>query len=113
MIELIAVIVIMGILASVVLHRMGNMSSKAEFTALKSAIRELNVRESLTWTNLKLISDAWNGDPLTWSQLDTDLGGGYHWDPGPSVSGGTLHFRSQSVHLSRAQSTSNGAAKWY
>lgn len=113
LIEVLAVIVIMGVLASVTLHRIGNVSSSAENTTLTSAIRELNVRESLTWTNLKLFSDTWSGDPMTWSQLDPNLGRGYHWSPGPSARGGTLHFKSQSVQLTRTQSTSSGAAKWY
>lgn len=113
LIEVIAVLVIMGVLASVTIQRIGNFTFQAEKTALQTAIRELNVRESLVWSNYKLISNVWNGDPTIWAQLDTDLGGGYHWNPGPSDSGGTLHFRSQSINLTRTGSTRSGAGRWY
>jgi prepilin-type N-terminal cleavage/methylation domain-containing protein len=113
LIEVIAVLVIMGVMASVTVHRLGNFAFQAEQTALQTAIRELNVRESMVWSNFKLISNVWNGDPTIWAQLDTDLGGGYHWNPGPSDTGGTLHFRSQSIHLTRIGATRSGAGRWH
>ena len=112
MIEVTAVLVIMGVMASVTAHRLGNFTFQADQIALQSAVRELNVRESLVWSNYKLISNAWQGDPTIWAQLDTDLGGSYHWSPGPSTSGGTLHFRSQSINLTRTGSTISGAGRW-
>jgi len=113
LIEVMAVIVIMGILASVAIHRFDSLTSGAEHTALRTAIRELNVRETLVWTNIKLGSDVWVGDPVVWAQLDPNIDGGYEWSPGPSISGGTLHFRSQFVQLTRTQSTRSAAARWF
>ena len=112
LIEVTAVLVIMGVMASVTVHRFGNFAFQADQIALQSAVRELNIRESLVWSNYKLISNVWQGDPTIWAQLDTDLGGSYHWNPGPSTSGGTLHFRSQSINLTRTGSTNSGAGRW-
>ena len=113
LIEVTAVIVILGVLASVSIRRFDHMSANAERIALQSAVRELNVRESLVWANLKLGSNVWNGDETTWSELDTDLGGDYLWSPGLTANGGTLHFRAESVALTRIKSTSSGSAKWH
>lgn len=113
MVEVIAVLVIMGVMASVAVHRVGAFNFNAEQTALQGAIHELNVRESLVWVNSKLVSYEWDGDPAIWALMDTDLGGGYRWNPAPTSGGGTLYFGSQSVHLTRTGATISDAAKWH
>jgi len=112
LIEVMAALVIIGVMASVGIHRLGLVTSSSELTALQSAVRELNIRESLTWANLKLENEAWLGDVEVWKRMDTDLGSIYRWSPGPSTGGGTLHFHARFVSLTRAPSTASAAATW-
>jgi hypothetical protein len=43
---------------------------------------------------------------------DCSAGEGYSWTPGPTITGGTLYHRSQSVVLVRNQSTKNTVGSW-
>ena len=112
LLELLSVLVIMGVLASVTIHRFDLMSGTASNRAIASAISELNVREALTWTNFKLSSSGWAGDEDVFVQVDTDLGSDYHWNSGPTSSGGTLEFRYISIDLVRNPSTNVTAGVW-
>jgi len=55
LIELIAVLAILGILASMSIPRFIDLDSNATKQALVSSVTELNGRESLTWSNDKVI----------------------------------------------------------
>jgi prepilin-type N-terminal cleavage/methylation domain-containing protein len=112
LLELLSVLVIMGVLASVTIHRYDLISDTAGNRAMASAISELNVREALTWTNLKLSSSGWARDEDVFVLVDTDLGSDYHWSTGPTNSGGTLEFRYNSIHLVRSPSTNVTAGVW-
>ncbi|UCF91331.1 MAG: prepilin-type N-terminal cleavage/methylation domain-containing protein [Desulfobacterales bacterium] len=112
LVELLAVMVIMSVLASVTVHGVDVLSSSAEHQALDSAIRELNSREYLAWTNIKLSFAGWNNDGEVFSAVDKDLGSKYDWNPGPNVENGTLHFGSQSITLTRTPSTKIAAGLW-
>ena len=112
LIELVSVMVIMGVLASVTIKRFNLISTNAETRALESARVELNIRETLTWTQLKLSNDGWIDDDNLFGEMDTVLGTGYSWDPGPTRTGGTLFFRGISVELTRNLSTSSSAGNW-
>jgi prepilin-type N-terminal cleavage/methylation domain-containing protein len=114
LIELISVMIIMGVAASVSIQKFDVVSDTASERALYSAIKELNVRESLVWSNIKISADGYSTDQDLFDVLDTDLGSGYKWDPGPGrTSGGTLHFRSKSKVLHRQESTITSAGKWW
>lgn len=115
LIELISVMIIMGVLASVSIQKFDIISNTADEQALHLGIKELNVRESLTWSNIKISSDGYTDDADLWSVLEPtlDLGGKYRWHPGPDISdGGTLHFESRSIALNRQPSTPSSAGKW-
>jgi prepilin-type N-terminal cleavage/methylation domain-containing protein len=115
LIELISVMIIMGVVASVSIQKFDILSDTANERALHLGIKELNIRESLTWSNIKISADGYTNDEDLWSLLvpDIDLGGKYHWDPGPHISdGGTLHFESQAIALNRQPSTPSSAGKW-
>lgn len=112
LLELLSVMVIMSVLASVTIHRFDLISNTAGSRAMASAISELNEREALTWSNLKLSSAGWAKDEDVFVQVDTDLGPDYHWHSGPTSSGGTLEFRSNWIHLVRDPSTNVSAAVW-
>jgi prepilin-type N-terminal cleavage/methylation domain-containing protein len=111
-IELISVIAILGVLASVVVKKVDFISDTAAEQALAEGIRELNIRESLSWTNVKLSSNGWSTDSDIYTAIDTDLGADYIWNPGPTISGGTLHFRHRAVALTRIPSTAVSSAEW-
>ena len=115
LIELISVMIIMGVVASVSIKKFDVISNTAGERALNLGIKELNIRESLTWSNLKISSDGYTTDADLWSLLEPDLHllGKYHWNPGPHISdGGTLHFNSNSIALNRQPSTPSSAGTW-
>ena len=115
LIELISVMIIMGVVASVSVQKFDIVSDAAAEQALHLGIKELNIRESLTWSNIKISTDGYTNDADLWSMVapDLELGGKYLWSPGPHITdGGTLHFESQSIALNRQPSTPSAAAKW-
>ena len=115
LIELISVMIIMGVVASVSIKKFDVVSNTAGEKALHLGIKELNIRESLTWSNLKISSDGYTDDETLWFivEPDLDLGGKYSWNPGPDIAaGGTLHFDSNSIALNRQPSTDASAGKW-
>jgi prepilin-type N-terminal cleavage/methylation domain-containing protein len=113
LIEMISVMIIMGVVASVAIQKFDVLSDTAAEQALRVGVRELNVRESLSWSNLKISSVGWTNDNETFAKVDTDLGTDYRWNPGPTVDGGTLHFRSKPKVLDRDHSTSILAGNWH
>lgn len=112
LIELTSILVIIGILASVAVQKYYDLSGNASARALETAVKELNVRESLTWINIKLSPEGWGTDEALFSQLDTDLGPDFKWDPAATIENGTLHFRDQLIALTRTASTNSSAGYW-
>ncbi len=112
LIELIAVMVIMGILVAVVVKKFDRLSDMADYRVLEAGILEINMRETMIWSNTKLSSGGWTNDGDVFSQLDTNLGAHYSWNPGPTIAGGTLNYKSQSIALDRIPSTSTSAGRW-
>ena len=112
LIELVSVMVIMGVVASVSIKKFDLVSGNAELRALEAAVVELNARENLTWTNTKLSPQGWNIDQDVYDAVDTVLGKGFIWNPGPTAAGGTLNYRGQSKALTRVESTSGSPGKW-
>ncbi len=108
LIEIIAVLALLGILASVALPKYVDMSTAAETQAVDAAIAELNGRESLT--------NGWEGSYDDVLPPFTDLGSDYDWASGdPTTSGGDLLFVGGSgttVTPSRAASTATSPAVW-
>ena len=113
LIEMISVMIIMGVIASVAIQKFEVLSDTAAEQALKVGERELNVRETLTWTDIKISSAGWINDDEIFAKMDTDLGADYKWNPEPTVDGGTLHFKSKPKVLNRTHSTSIYAGNWH
>jgi prepilin-type N-terminal cleavage/methylation domain-containing protein len=114
LLELRSVLVIMGIMFSVVIQKYDLLSNTASITAIKSGIRELNTRETLVWTKIKLSDAGWSSDEDVYNEVDTELGTEYSWTPDPPPStGGTLSHKSQSVVLTRTESTRNSVGSWH
>ena len=51
--------IIIGVMASVGVKNMDLISDTATDRAMMEAVKELNIRESLTWTNVKLSPAVW------------------------------------------------------
>ena len=119
LIEIMAVLVIMGVMASVAVSKINDISGTAEFRALETGIAELNAREMLYWTNAKFATGGWTADTDITNDpgYNTDLNrpgqSDYTWTAGPNASGGTLNFSSRSFPLTRDTSTNIQAARWH
>jgi prepilin-type N-terminal cleavage/methylation domain-containing protein len=112
LLEMMCVLVILGVIFSVTIHQFTTLSDTAYQKALESAVQELNIRETLTWYNFKISLDGWDNDTDVFNGLDTTLGEGYFWDPAATEIGGSLHFGSYSVALTRTRSTDKSAGSW-
>jgi len=114
LIELMAMLVIIGVIASVAVKKYTNLSTHAEKRAILAGITELNVRETLFWANHLIANGGYGGDDPFWSLMvmSTDLGSTYQWAIGPTKLSGELSFGSQSETLTRTTSTQLSAAKW-
>jgi prepilin-type N-terminal cleavage/methylation domain-containing protein len=112
LIELISVIVIMGVMSSVAVKKVDFITDTASTRALATTVKELNVRETLVWSNMKISNDGWTDDSAVFAAVDTDLGPQYNWGPKPKITGGRLHLKSQTIALSRTASTNISAGKW-
>ena len=112
LIEIIAVLVILGVLAAVAAPRVIDVAASADQRSLDLGIAELNQRESLIWANTKLSDNGWSSDAATFAQMNLDLGSGYQWPGTATAAGGTLRFGSSSAALTRSPSTSLSAARW-
>lgn len=113
LIELISIMIIMGVMGSVAVTKYEGLSDTATEQVLAAAVKELNVRESLTWTNIKISKDGYTRDEDVYTALDTDLGPNLKWNPGPGIGGGILYCGTRSCALVRTPSSNGAAAKWH
>ena len=114
LLEIIAALVILSILAAVAIPRYISLDESAKQKAIDAGIAELNGRETLTWSNLKISESGYQDDTQLFGFVDTTLGLDYSWEgAGPDSSGGTLVFKlSTPVSLSRVGSTNERPAEW-
>jgi prepilin-type N-terminal cleavage/methylation domain-containing protein len=112
LLELMSVLVIMGVMASVGVKKYDILSDTAGITAIKAGVKELNTQESLIWIEMKLSGTGWTSDVDVYNAVEKNLGHGYRWDPGPNIGGGTLHYKSQSIALLRNESKKNNVGSW-
>jgi len=113
LIEILSVMVIMGVIASVGVKKFDILSDTAAINALHSGIRELRTRETVAWTKIKLSTTGYTNDAEVNDAVDKNIGQGYSWNPpGPDISGGRLHFHSLSIDLDRVASTINSPGTW-
>jgi len=112
LIELIAVMVILGVMASVAVKKFNFISDTAGDRVLEDVIKELNVRETVTWTKIKWTTTGWTTDADLFALLDTHLGSKYVWTAGPGPAGGTIKFRYSTIVLTRTPSTTSSIGRW-
>jgi prepilin-type N-terminal cleavage/methylation domain-containing protein len=103
LVEIIAVLIILGILAAVAVPRYIDLESNAKLRAIDAGISELNGRESLTWADLKISPGGYVDDTGLMTRMTTDnnfdLGADYTWAAGPNSTGGTLVFDNDASQL--------------
>ena len=112
LVEIICVLAMLAVLAAIAVPRMVDLEANASMKALLSSVAELNSRESLTWSLVKLSEAGWVDDASLFLQVNTNLGSAYRWGPAAAVGGGTVHFKGQSLSLEREASSSIKAGKW-
>lgn len=112
LVEIIAVLIIISILAAVAVPRYIDIGTSAKYGAIDSGIIELNGRESLTWANQKISIAGYTIDQDIVDAMDYNLGGDFIWTVAPSQSGGTVEFQGLSVALTRTESTVSQPAVW-
>ena len=116
LVEIIAVLIILGILAAVAVPRYIDLEANAKERALDAAVSELNGRESLTWADKKISTSGYQGDAALNCRaagcVSYDLGADYTWTSPPTASPATLEFKNSSVSLTRDPSTTGQPAVW-
>ena len=112
LLEMMSVLVILGVMFSVIIHKFSILSETGYQKAIESGIQELNIRETLTWYDFKISNDGWINDTDLFKSLDTKLGAGYHWNPAAGEVGGSLHFGPKTIALIRSHSTNKSAGSW-
>jgi prepilin-type N-terminal cleavage/methylation domain-containing protein len=114
LLEIIATMVILSILAALAIPRYISLDESARQRAVDAGIAELNGRETLTWSNIKISESGWIDDERTFSLIDPDLGSDYQWAADdPDENGGVLTFKdSGAVTLTRTVSENTRPGNW-
>jgi prepilin-type N-terminal cleavage/methylation domain-containing protein len=127
LVEIIAVLIILGILAAVAVPRYIDLEANAKLRAVDAAVSELNGRESLTWADVKISSTGYivaggAGDTAVWNRLidptatpanSIPLGDDYVWGAANSQTGAsTFTFKGEVFTVSRTASTRNQPGNW-
>ena len=112
LVEIIAVLIILGILSSVAVPRYINLGDSAKQRSIDTAISELNSRENLVWANQKISTSGYDDDQKVLDAMDYNLGSHYRWSVPPTKLGGTIEFNGLSVAINRNPSTANRSAFW-
>ncbi|MGD2100028.1 MAG: prepilin-type N-terminal cleavage/methylation domain-containing protein [Desulfobacterales bacterium] len=115
LVEIIAVLIILGILAAVAVPRYIDLEANARQRAIDAAISELNGRESLTWADQKISSTGYQSDSSLFTAINGSgnyfLGEDYTWS-GLNQGGGSITFKNTQEPLEREQSTDGQPAVW-
>jgi len=117
LVEIIAVLIILGILAAVAVPRYIDLERSARERGLDAAIAEMNGRESLVWAAVKISQTGYGDDQDVLDELAAgghyDLGDEYAWDSVPPGASATLTFQDvATASLTRTPSTTTTPATW-
>jgi prepilin-type N-terminal cleavage/methylation domain-containing protein len=126
LIELVAVMVVMAIVATFAIAKMVNIKDEALDQGIKAGINELNARETLVWHSINLATGGAPIDDLViWSDMTdpandkTDLNRSgettpYSWGltPALSATGGRLEFQGRGMDLARVAASDIEPGYW-
>ena len=123
LVEIIAVLIILGILAAVAVPRYIDLETSAKNRALDAAIAELNGRESLSWADIKIsATGGFPGDAAVWTKMapatsvpanTVDLGAEYSKITSATPPGSApLTFKGTTLTISRTAATNSQPAIW-
>ena len=115
LVEIIAVLIILGILAAVAVPRYIDLESSAKLRAIDAGVAELNGRESLIWADVKISGTGYSNDAAVWAnpQYSFDLGSEYKWTTAPTqATAGVVEFKGAPFTVSRRASNNNKPAVW-
>ena len=117
LVEIIAVLIILGILAAVAVPRYIDLEKNSKQLAIDAGISELNGRESLVWADHKISVSGWVSDAKIFTGADAvsyTLGDDYVWTGARAQTGESdLTFKSgDAVTLIRSQSATDHPAVW-
>jgi len=111
LIELMAVMVILGIFTSVAIKKYNNFSDNAIIMQYDRIERELNVREMVTYIDLR-ISGGYVDDETMFAKIDYDLGGARWVGSQPARTGGQVRIQNITRMMNRTESTKRKPAEW-
>lgn len=116
LVEIIAVLIILGILAAVAVPRYIDLETNAKNRAIDAAVSELNGRESLVWANAKIsgsnFADNAAMDARVMRDMNNNLGIDYVWSDFDS-DGGSVSFKlGAAVRLNRTASQLDQPGSW-
>ena len=113
LVEIIAVLVILGILAAFAVTRYTDLETNAKQKAFNTVLTEINAREFLSWADEKISASGYISDTKIFGKMNYNIDPNYVWNPGhPTVSGGTIVFKGEAFTLSRKASTRDIPAVW-
>ena len=119
LVEIIAVLIILGILAAVAVPRYIDLEQNAKSRAIDAAVSELNGRENLAWAKIKIdgvvYASSSDFEDAVWAEVApagaVALGSDYTWSgtPPSQTTGGNLSFKGgTAVALTRTLPASAG-----
>ena len=118
LVEIIAVLIILGILAAVAVPRYIDLETSSRQRGLEAAVAELNGRESLVWADVKIsgTGDAWTvmTSPPAYTEPYSNLylGTDYTWNDPPTDGVAVLDFKGQTITASRVDHTDTKPGLW-
>jgi prepilin-type N-terminal cleavage/methylation domain-containing protein len=117
LVEIIAVLIILGILAAVAVPRYIDLEVNSKKRGLEAAVAELNGRESLVWADTKIsgsgtATDVMNSLDPTNAESNLYLGTDYLWVGDPRTGSATLDFQGQTASVTRTAETDTTPATW-
>ena len=115
LVEIIAVLILLGILAAVAVPKYIDLTNNAEIRAIDAAVAELNGRENMAWANIKLSATGYGAtsDNDVWTEVNTSLGDKYDTSAFVQATGGNIVFdNNTTINVVRTPSTVTSPGSW-